>query len=295
MNDMPSKGRTMMARLQQGTNISEPALYYSSLAQSEYSELFTSNASDLLKGGAGMTDFAVPGALYMIRHGLELWLKCVIANHRLDDLLRTLIREDAITFEELCVHERFRGWLTNPNVTALRRGLCVLRNNLVDGLVRPDCWTKRISDRYANLALTLLRGNPSMPRNRIDVLYVPLIGGHDLQELWKLAQHYVDGIRIGAEQHADEFGGGPPLNQDSLEQLVTFLHHIDPDGDALRYPFSLRGEWHAHELRLSLDDLGHLARDLTESTRSFTGFRSDVYTHGTMEDPAGMLYFGYYT
>lgn len=292
--DFPDECRGLLARLHAGANVSEPALYPGSLAQTDYSVIFASNAGDLLRGGAGMTDFAVPGALYMIRHGLELWLKCILANHRLDQLLRLVVREPDLTFEDLPKHEHIRDWFSKQNVAAFRRGLCVMRNVLVDRLVRPDCWSKRTSDRYANQALKFLRDNPSTRRERIGDLYVPLIDGHNFLSLWNVAKPYVHDLRRGARQHAEEVGGGPPPEEDRLVELVTFLHHLDPDGDALRYPFSLRGDWHAHELRLSLDAVGDLARELTESTRCFRDYRSEVYVHGTVADPAGPLYFGYH-
>ncbi len=295
MQDLPEKGRSLLARLQQGPNTSESPLYHSSLAQSDYSVLFTSNASELVRA-TRMTDFAALGALYMIRHGLELWLKCVIANHCLDQILRVLIREGALSFEELCSHDVMTIGRSKKariaNIAGLRRGLCVMRNTLVDGLGNPECWTKRISDYYANQALTFLRQHPSTPRQRIAIHYVPLVSDHNLEDLWTSAEPYVDGLRRGAQQHADDVGGGPPLELTRLEELVVFLHHLDPDGDALRYPFSLRGEWYAHQLRLSLEAIGTLARDLTESTRCFRDYRSDVYEHGTVDDPSGPLYFG---
>ena len=46
--------------------------------------------------------------------------------------------------------------------------------------------------------------------------------------------------------------------------------------------------------RLSLGAVGDLARDLTESTRCFSSYRSDVYVNGTVGDPSGPLYFGYH-
>jgi hypothetical protein len=290
----PVEFRRLLASLQDGMDISEPALYQNSLAQSDYSVIFTSNASELVDNTA-MTDFAVPGALYMIRHGLELWLKCILANRDLDRLLKLITQED-LSFDDLCAHDVMTAGRTvrlqNANAAALRRGLCIMRNVLEDGLRYPECRHKRMETRYADRALTFLRRNPSTPRKRLGVLYVPLIGGHELFRLWEQAEPYIHDLRRGAQHHAEDVGGGAPLELGHTKELCAFLHHLDPDGDALRYPFSLTGGWHDHQLRLSLKSVGKLARELTESTRSYTGYRGEVYVHTTVSDPMGPLYLG---
>lgn len=290
----PAQCQRLLAALQQGANISEPALYQNSLAQSDYSILFTSNASELVSG-TNMTDFAVPGALYLIRHGLELWLKCILSNRDLDRLLKLVTRED-VSFDELCAHELMEhgrsGRLQKANASGLRRALCVMRNVLEDGLSYPECQRKRLETRYADRALSFLRQNPSTPRQRLGTLYVPVIDGHDLMTLWGEAEPYIHDLRPGARRHADEVGGGSPLELERTKELCVLLHHLDPDGDALRYPFSLSGTWHAHELRLSLKAVGELAEELTDSTRSYAGYRGEIYVHTTVEDPVGPLYFG---
>jgi len=288
----PLAFRDLLASLQEGTDTSEPALYRNSLAQSDYSVHFTSNANELVTA-ADMTDFAVPGALYMIRHGLELWLKRILANRDLDRLLKLVMQED-LRFDELCAADIMTAGrsvrLQNANAAALRRGLCTMRNVLEDRLCYPECRQKRLETRYADRALALLRRSPSTPRLCLGTLYVPLIDGHELFRLWEEAEPYVHDLRPGAFRHAEEVGGGAPLEFGRTRELCDFLHHLDPDGDALRYPFSLSGAWHDHQLHLSVKAVGELAQELTESTRSYTGYRRDVYNHTTVSDPTGPLY-----
>ncbi len=232
----------------------------------------------------------------MIRHGMELWLKCVISNRYLDHLLKVLIRSK-LNFTELCGHEVMAAGRSKrdqkANRSLFKNALCIMRNVLLDNLAFPECRRRRLEERYADQALDYLRENPGTPRQRIGNLFVPVIGGHDLMDLWEIAECAVDGLYVGARQHERDVGDGPPLDLEHLRELCVLLHHFDPDGDALRYPFSIRGNWHTHEIRLSMSAIGKLASDLTASTMCFAGYRSDVYVHTTVEDPEGWLYTGY--
>ncbi len=221
----------------------------------------------------------------MLRHGVELWLKCLIGNHQLDRWL-LLVTESRGTFDELCDSLS----MSNAKRKAFKTALCVMRNVLVDGLTHPDCWNKRQDKRSANQALEYLRGHPKTPRSRIGQFYIPIVDGHDLENLWRQAEPYVVDLYKPAKWEAQRTDGCP-MKPEEYQELCILLHHWDPQGDALRYPFSMKGAWHSHRLRLNLDSIESLADRLSDSTLAYQSWRECVYTMTTVSDPQGDLYF----
>src|SRR4051812_39580396 len=102
----------------------------------------------------GMDDFRIFGALYQIRHGIELWLKCISRNVMIDRALASIFRPESSSFEEVVEATQQTSKHARQQ---LRKAVCVLRNVLEDRVVFPDCHRVRIDDHWANKALAFMR------------------------------------------------------------------------------------------------------------------------------------------
>lgn len=63
-----------------------------------HAEAYLSNAAQLCHENP-VHDFSVFGALYCLRHGLELWLKYVVQNNMIDRTLWAIFEDDARTLD----------------------------------------------------------------------------------------------------------------------------------------------------------------------------------------------------
>ncbi|MFO1077939.1 MAG: hypothetical protein U1E73_09475 [Planctomycetota bacterium] len=294
MTSEPAECRALLQRLRSGDDIAEPAFLHNSLALSDYAIVFMRSAQELM-AKSGLPDFALPGGFYMMRHGLELWLKCILVSRNMDRLLRRIVDSND-TFETLAADTSWMAVkskrLRSEVGESLKDALCTMRNVLVDGVVFPECRHVRQGNCDANAALAFLRSNRDTPRDRVAVLWMPPLEGHRLMELWDEAEPYVSDLRSGAEDEAESAGGGPVMTMDGLRAVYTLFNHRDQRGDALRYPASLGGKWHLFSPRWSLRETSALAGELAETIQLYKEHRSMVYRFATVGDPDGPLYLG---
>src|SRR5690554_2025537 len=98
MNDWSAILKDILSELQRGKHIAMLSVYLSSLVFSEHVRMYFENAKHLCVGSA--SDFNVWGVLYGIRHGLELWLKCLIRNRIIDRFLESVFFFPSCSFDE---------------------------------------------------------------------------------------------------------------------------------------------------------------------------------------------------
>ncbi len=215
-------------------------------AQSTYARLHLQNAADLLRASYHL-DFAVPGALFLLRQGLELWLKCIASNLELDEILALVVRErpsfEELSKQDVITRERSKD-VAKKNRHALSRGLCAFRSVHVDGLRAPEIWTKRNQGNFPDQSIQAVADRSDFSRELFGLFYVPLIGGHDLRRLWAVAKANISSRCLAINSYGSLCGCDEQMDLTLLDDLVEVLSRLDPDGDALRYPFSIRQEWH---------------------------------------------------
>lgn len=279
--EISPQASALLAELQHGSNLAVPSVYPGSLAFSDHARLYFDNAAALCRTGA-MDDFRVFGVLYHLRHGLELWLKCLLRNKMIDGFLARLYEDPA---ESLDLERVSNSLGLEPKQQKdLRASLCAFRNVGVDGMIYPECWKVRMESHWADRALVHLRGTGDEPRDSFAVFWRVRLPGHDLQALWEETGASVRGMHYPASCHAREsFGALPSVGR--IEAICSLLHHYDADGDAFRYPVSLAGKWHYGLPSLSLEALGGLSSELANAVGSFASFRGEVYSKAKLRDP----------
>lgn len=277
---IPPAAASLLRELQQGRNIAVPSVYAHSMAFSDHALLYLDNAVAFCRPD-GVADFRVFAALYGIRHGMELWLKCLLRNQEIDRFLNHAFRQQQQSFAEVC---EALG-LTKKQKLPFQRSLCCLRNTIEDGMGFPDSdpWSKRMEEAWAEKGLVVLRGHPDMDRAEFAAGCQVRLSGHSLMTLWTEAEHLVRSFHPS--------GGGydpwidipaPEVDPDQIRALVELLHHYDKDGDAFRYPASLNGSWHDGLPHLDLRALGELARRMVNTVRSVTSVRQVAYEEATV-------------
>jgi len=281
---LPAAAAALLHELQQGKSIAVPSVYSHSMAFSDHALLYADNAVALCRPD-GMGDFRIFAALYSLRHGLELWFKCLLRNQEIDRFLAHVFRHTDQSFSEVC---EARG-LSRSERIPFQRSLCSLRNIFEDGMRFPDSnpWSKRMEERWANKALVLLRGRPELNRSRFALSCQVRLPGHSLAALWAEAEHLVRSFHPSGGSYDPWLDVPPPeVAPDEFAALVELLHHYDQDGDAFRYPSSLDGSWHHGLPHFGLKPLGELASRLTSTIRSVMEIRRVAYEHATISRPS---------
>lgn len=273
--------KALLAHLQGGTNVANAPANVGEFAYSTLARAFLSNAQGLCRDD-GLSDFQVYGAMYSLRHGLELMLKCVVRNDLMDTTLR-VVMTNGHSFEDVC---RDLGLKRKGERNLLMHSLCVIRNVLEDRIVHPECHTKNIDTASAERALQFLRKQPDLPRARFGVVWATTAFGHGLNDLWAQAAPTVVAMATDARRHAEERGFDAPLTKAELDPLVELLAALDDGGDGFRYPSSLDGAWYIALPPLSLEAVGTLAAKLESTCTVFESAREECYGMATIGRPS---------
>lgn len=245
--------------------------------------IFLNNAVRLCQDD-GMSDFRVFGALYTLRHGLELMLKCMSRNVQIDGILETLMQA-GISFEDACARVWAQTKERNKKRPILLHAVCVIRNYLADKLVAPECHKVNIDDTHADLALGYFRNNPDIDRFLFALHWPVASAGHDLKALWNESEPVISEFADAAKRHAFECGFPMPLPASELKSIVELLAAMDDGGESLRYPSSISGAWYFDPPRLSLQALKPLAEDLESTCKMYESAREESYNMATFGRP----------
>ncbi|MDI3283448.1 hypothetical protein [Polyangium sp. 15x6] len=278
----------LLAQLRNGDNVAEPIANIGAFAFSAHARAFLSNAIALCRND-GTSDFRVYGALYSLRHGVELMLKCIVRNDTIDQILRTLMKP-GLSFEDVCSR------LSLPKVPKkdrlLMHSLCAMRNWLEDRVGHPACHQVNINAAHATRAIEYLRCNPDTPREHFAVVWTSAVQGHDLLELWNSAVPIIDSFAADARYNAQVTGYDPPLTTAELQPLIELLAALDDGGNGFRYPSSNAGAWYTSVPSLSLEALRALIERIESTCITFDAVRSECYSMATVGRPSPQ-YSGY--
>ncbi len=252
-------------------------------ALSHHAEAFLSNAAQLCHENP-VHDFSVFGALYCLRHGLELWLKYIIQNNMMDRTLGAIFEDDASTLDAVAGELGINGKEDKKRKALLCRSLCALKNHWVDRLKYPEVWEANIAPQYAVRAIQEVRVKGSRPRNAFARFWCVPVPGHSVRALWEQARDTLVELRPAVVANNHRFGGGS-ANLGEMEAAIDFVDYYDPDGDAFRYPTSLTGKWYLHLPPVNLQRLGVLASRLEQTVRDYTHLLDEVYEFSTLRYP----------
>ena len=279
---MTKNAEELLALLREGTNFAVPTPSIGSFAYSDHARAFFSNARTLCNDES--SDFAIYGALYSLRHAVELMLKCFVRNSIMDQTLRVLTRPSQTLDDVLRTLQ-----LKKAEKSQLIHALCALRNVLEDKLVAPECHQVNIDRRSAERAIEYIRRHPSTPRECFATAWTSTVWGHDLVELWTQARTVFEDFRNAAASYAQRTGLPSPLKLSEIEPAVELLASIDDGGDGLRYPSSLAGAWYVQLPYLSLDALYQLIEKLEMTSIAYEGARSEAYELATVGCPSPQI------
>jgi hypothetical protein len=226
-------------------------------------------------------DFAVFGAFYGTRHGLELWFKCMIINEMIDRTLEA-ISDGAADVDAVVT---IIGPLSKKQREHLCRSLCALRNVDEYKIVAPDCYTRNVSEADAARAIAHVKKHGQKPRYMLGYTWSVPIPGHSLQTLWQKAKPMIVELRSAVESNAQHSGCGHPTSVERLDAAIELFDKLDPDGDAFRYPSSLTGNWNTQLPCVSLPALGGLAREIQETVLGYDSFLTESYSFSKLRSP----------
>lgn len=263
-----------------GADIAVPSVYAGNTALATHAMAYLEVASQLCSATRSH-DFAVFGAFYGIRHGLELWLKCMVINDMLDRTLEA-ISNGAADLDALSIAA---GPLDKKQREHLCRSLCALRNLNEDGIVAPACYTMNISEADAVRAIAYIQQNGGQPRYMLGYAWSVPVRGHSLQTLWQKAQPMIRELHSAVESSAQMSGCGHPTSIERLAAAIELLDKLDPDGDAFRYPSSLTGNWNTQLPCVSLPALGALAEEIQETVLGFDLLMTESYSFSKLRSP----------
>jgi hypothetical protein len=251
--------------------------------------IWFNNAASLCLDSRSGHDFRVCGAVYGIRHGLELWLKSIVHEERFDAAWLAMQR-DGSTLASTVLAAKLKG----REKATLKRALCGMRNvwqklneqkrktttdkpGTLSKIEPPDCFSVRQEEWWAEKAIGLVRDG-KVERSFLATVWAPFFSDHDLMPLWREAKSRLARTHRAACIRANEVGIDEPASIDCIEATCELFAAIDPDGDALRFPSALTGEWHSQRLTVSLPRLGELASELENSVMAFedVGDGSDI-------------------
>lgn len=291
MNDrqreIPASASALLRQLQGGEDVAIPSIYLHSMAFSDHARLYFDNAAAISRPD-GVGDFRVFAAMYSLRHGLELWLKCLLRNDLIDRFLAQVFAMPEAGFITLAEHYG----MSKKERVPFQRSLCCLRNVLVDGIKFPeaDPWRQRMETRWADEALVYLRSKPRLPRSRFAMSCHVRLPGHDVKELWEAARSHAASFIAEGVSYAQRIAvPSPASGVEEIGALAELVAFYDEDGDAFRYPSSLDGAWHAELPHLDLVRLGELATRMHDTVLCTSSLRSDAYDSATVSRPRPCL------
>jgi hypothetical protein len=279
IHELTPNAKALLAELRNGANVANPPANIGEFAYSALAQAFFSNARGLCRDD-GLSDFRVYGALYSLRHGLELMLKCIVRNDLMDTTLGALMTAGP-SFEDVCK----KLGLEAREKKRLQQSLCTIRNVIEDKLTFPDIRTKNIDAASADRAVRFLQKNPNLPRDRFGIAWSSTAFGHDLSDLWAQATSTVEAMADDAKAIAQEIGFPPPLANAEIERIVELLAALDDGGDGFRYPSSLKGDWYVELPVVSLEALGSLVSKLESTCSVFESVRQHCYSMATIGHP----------
>lgn len=280
--ELSHAARDLLAELSEGdgADIAVPSVYAGAMALATHAMAYLDVASQLCTEPRSH-DFAVFGAFYGIRHGLELWLKCMIINSMIDRTLEAISNGAA----DLDAVGTAMGPLSKKQREHLCRSLCAVRNVAEDGIVAPHCYTKNITEADAIRAIAYLKRNGGEPRYKLGYTWSVPVPGHSLQALWQKAEPMIKELRRAVESSAQQAGCGRPAPIQRLVAAIELFDKLDPEGDAFRYPSSLAGDWNTQLPSVSLPAVGHLAEEIQETVLGYDSFMTDSYSFSTLRSP----------
>lgn len=269
----------LLDQLRVGSNVAVPSPVTGSMAYSSFAQAYFSNAQSLCREDH-MSDFRVYGVLYLLRHGLELMLKCIIRNNRIDEILHKL-HTPGLSFNDACNELALR----RQEADQLRRSTCVMRNILEYKIPHPRCLIENMDSMSTEQSLDFLRRTPDTSRECFAQTWTGGEFGHDLAELWEKAAPTVSMFEGDAQRHAFEIGYPSPLTSTELEPIVALLSALDNGGDGFRYPSSMSGEWYPAAPSLSLEAVCELVEKLEDTCVVFESMRTECYSMSTVGHP----------
>jgi len=242
-----------------GADIAVPSVYPGIDAFQTHAHAYFNNAATLCRG-THAHDFAIFGALYCIRHGLELWLKWITQKQILSRVLDAIHSEADLDAILVVAQDGCTGKQKAARKEQLIHALCVLRN-VEEGIVYPVCHEIDISEDFARKCLSSVEVN----EHRLALVWPISVHGHDLRALWTEASGFIEEGYPVARSEASYTGVGVPVHPDTIAAACELLSTWDPTGDGFRYPCSLSGDWYLELPPLNLAQLGNFAESM-EST-----------------------------
>lgn len=261
-----------------------------------HAKAFLSNARDLASVG-GDVDFQIFGVLYGIRHGVELFLKCMVQNRLVDDALVLMIREKA-TLEEVV------KWLGKDEHPATARSrheqllavLSAVRNIEVDRIAAPECWIENQATKedptFALEGHRYIQSNGHLPRYTVGYIWVPAVKTHNLLSVFKRAEKDLGAMHRAVCGYAEHTTGSEVLPVSTIAATCELFELWDPNGHAIRYasssgassPVQAHG-WNVHLPALSLEELGQLASDLDDTVEAYDNLLGECYAEAKLRSP----------
>lgn len=289
------EAKDLLERLKNGSkDIAVPSVYPGATGAMKHAKAFLSNACHLSRNGR-KPDFQIFGVLYGLRHGVEIFLKCLYQNLRTDNLLVDAFRGAAL--------DDLLTWLTETNeedgkvqAKQLLAALSVIRNIDVDNIKAPFCWTKNQATmgdrRFADQGLRILQQNDQLPRYTLASLWTPACRTHNLLSVFDKVETSLRDMHRATTRNAEQVGVEQPVPVDTIAATCELFEHWDPNGHAIRYASSsgagsavtVHG-WNAHLPPLSLGALGELASELDGTVNAYDALLTVCYTHATLRSP----------
>jgi hypothetical protein len=263
-----------------GADIAVPSVYAGPMALATHALAYLDVASQLCTEPRSH-DFGVFGAFYGIRHGLELWLKCMIINDMIDRTLEA-ISNGAVDLDAVAT---IIGPLSKKQREHLCRSLCAMRNLDQNRIVAPACSTKNVSEADAVRAIAHVRKRGQEPRYMLGYTWSVPVPGHALLPLWQSAKPMINWLRPAVESNAQRTGCGEPISTERLVATIELFDKLDPDGDAFRYPSSLTGSWNTQLPYVSLRALGSLADEIEQTVLGYDSLLTESYSFSTLRSP----------
>jgi hypothetical protein len=281
VDTLSTHAQELLAELRHGDgrDIGVPSVYIGAMAFSAHAEAYLNNAA-LLCRKPEAHDFCIFGALYGIRHGLELWLKCLGINRMIDNGLEKIAEETASIDTVTRALD-----LTKDQKYHLCRSLCVLRNCCEDDLVYPACVQRKIDPTWADKAIQFIKSNGYLERYKLATVWTVPVEGHDLLDLWQKVEDWVRELSPAVSANAQTTGCGNPMAPESLAAVCELIHRWDPGGDTFRYPSSLDGRWNTDLPSLNLKTLGDLASALQETVLGYDNLLEESYSFSKLRTP----------
>lgn len=217
---------------------------------------------------SGNSDFAIFGALYSLRHGLELWLKCLLRNHQVEMFLAALFEDPSM----------------DPKAAATRAGLREQFATTFNAGVAKLAGKKKLTNSES---VAYLRANRQRARDFFVLAVNVRLAEHGLEKLLSRLNHQDDefGRIVEASLERQRSLGestDSAATAGEVRTLVELLDSLDPDGDAFRYPMGLDGGWHSHVPAVSLRALAKSASRLAELVRATNEYRDELDGAGSL-------------